>query len=268
MAQPGAGPALLQPMATMRMQQTVREAINRADELSRSAHQTEQEPMAQMLDSLRTALVHADEAIGGGRSVLPIVPDLVRLLDELSAVVDRVGPDLRLRCREAITSFRALADTMERDLDSIAPSLELESKPLLGVLPLARVIPQDIHSLMDYAAGGTCLGTALWAETSNAKLAGAMLGTSVLCVSALSDYRLSAVKLIPIEAHEAIDHLWGAAAIAAPFVLGYWRKDPAVAAIHVLTGASTILASLFTDYRAADGVGRTREEIDAALRAG
>jgi hypothetical protein len=255
-------------MASLTMQRDVREAINRADELSRSAHENQHEPVAQVLDSIRTALIHADEALGGGRSALPIVPDMIRLLDELTSYADRVGPELRVRYHEGIGSFRALVGRMERDLDAVSPSLELPAKPLLGVLPLARIIPQDIHSMMDYAAAGTCLGTAMWADTTGARVAGAMLGASGLCVSALTDYRLSAAKIIPIEAHEAIDHVWGLATMAAPFVLGYWKKDPAVAAIHVLTGASTILASLFTDYRAAEGVGRTPEEIDAALRGG
>jgi hypothetical protein len=39
----------------------------------------------------------------------------------------------------------------------------------------------------------------------------------------MTDYRLSVAKVIPIEAHEVIDHAWGLAAIAAPFVLGYWK---------------------------------------------
>lgn len=255
-------------MAQMMMQKGVREAINYADELSRSAHESHHEPVAQALDSLRTALTRADEALGGGHSVLPILPDLARILDELAAFTDKVGPDLRHRYHDSLQTFRRLLTEMERDLDAISPSLELESKPLLGVLPLARMIPQDVHSLMDYGAAGTCLGTALLADTASAKGAGAFLGASVFCVSLLSDYRLSLAKVIPIEAHEAIDHAWGLTAIAAPFVLGYWKRDPAVAAIHIITGASTILASLFTDYRAAEGVGRTPEEIDAALRGG
>jgi len=255
-------------MSQMMMRKGVREALNHADELSRSAHESHHEPVAQALDSLRTALMHADEALGGGRSVLPLLPEMAHILDELATFSDRVGPDLRNRYHDSIETFRSLLHAMERDLDAIAPSLELESKPLFGVLPLARTIPQDVHSMMDYAAGGTCIGTALLAETASAKGAGAFLGASVLCVSLLTDYRLSLAKIIPIEAHEAIDYGWGLTAIAAPFVLGYWKRDPAVAAIHVITGASTILASLFTDYRAAAGVGRTAEEIDAALRGG
>ncbi len=255
-------------MPQLTMQRGVREAINHADELSRSAHENHHEPVAQALDSLRTALVHADEALGGGHSILPILPEMARILEELANFTERVGPDLRGRYKDSLLTFQHLLHEMERDLDALAPSLELESKPLFGVLPVARVIPQDVHSMMDYAAGGTCIATSLMAETTAGRVAGAFLGGSVLCVSALTDYRLSFAKIIPIETHEALDHLWGLTAIAAPFVFGYWKRDPAVAALHVIAGASTILASLFTDYRAAEGVGRTPEEIDAALRAG
>src|SRR5687768_406923 len=96
------------PMAQITMQKGVREAINHADELSRSAHENLHEPVAQALDSLRTALMHADEALGGGRSVLPILPDMARILDELAVFADRVGPDLRLRYNESIDTFRKL----------------------------------------------------------------------------------------------------------------------------------------------------------------
>lgn len=246
----------------------VRVAINRADELSRSAHEAHHEPVAQALDSLRTALIHVDEALGGGHSALPMVPELIRIVDDLASFSERVAPEVRTMYRDALVGFRGLVHQLERDLEAIAPSLELPSKPLLGKLPLARVLPQDLHSMMDYASGATCLATSLMADSTSGKVAGAALGASVVCVSALTDYRLSAAKLIPIEAHEAIDHLWGLGAIIAPFALGYWKKDPAVAAIHVMTGASTILASLFTDYRAAKGVGRSVEEIDALLREG
>jgi hypothetical protein len=67
----------------------------------------------------------------------------------------------------------------------------------------------------------------------------------------MTDYRLSIVKVIPIKAHEASDYLWGAAAIAAPFALGYWKRAPHVAMMHIVAGAGTILASMVTDYRSA-----------------
>lgn len=124
------------------------------------------------------------------------------------------------------------------------------SRPLLG-LPLARVIPQDVHSVMDYANGVAVGSGAFMADCDPvARTVSIALASSVAMVSALTDYRLSAAKVIPIEAHEAIDHLWGVAAIAAPFVFGYWKRSPRVALMHVMSGAGTILASLFTDYRA------------------
>ncbi len=125
------------------------------------------------------------------------------------------------------------------------------SEPLLGVLPLARLIPQDVHSMMDYANGAAVGAGALMTDDPAARIASIALGASVIGVSALTDYRLSVAKVIPIEMHEATDYLWGAAAIAAPFVFGYWKRAPRVAMMHVMSGAGTILSSLLTDYRSA-----------------
>ena|SRR5688572_2092187 len=123
------------------------------------------------------------------------------------------------------------------------------SKPLFGVLPISRLIPQDVHSVMDYVDGLATGSGALMTDDPAARIASAVLGTSVIGLSAVTDYRLSAAKLVPIEQHEAADYLWGIAAVAAPFVLGYWKRAPRVALMHVLAGAGTILTSLFTDYR-------------------
>jgi hypothetical protein len=135
----------------------------------------------------------------------------------------------------------------------------IPARPLLGKLPLARVIPQDVHSVMDYADAGGVLAGAFVSECPKARAASSILGGSGLVASALTDYRLSLAKVIPIEAHEVIDYSFGVCAIAAPFVLGYRKTAPLVAASHVLIGVGTILASLFTDYRAYRGVGRRSE---------
>jgi hypothetical protein len=121
---------------------------------------------------------------------------------------------------------------------------------LLGFLPLARWIPQDVHSVMDYGNALFAGSGALMTDDPRARIASLALCGSDVMTSALTDYRLSVAKVIPIRTHEAIDHLWGLAAIAAPFVLGYWKTAPRVAMTHVIAGASNILASLITDYRA------------------
>ncbi|MGK3964683.1 hypothetical protein WMF38_10960 [Sorangium sp. So ce118] len=136
----------------------------------------------------------------------------------------------------------------------------IPARPLLGALPIARVVPQDVHSVLDYSNGLIVALAGLSARRSSAKIAGVVLGASVVSVSMLTDYRLSLAKLIPIEVHEAIDYAWSASAIAAPFVFGYAKRSPLAALIHVATGAATILGSMLTDYRAVRGVGR-RERI-------
>lgn len=132
----------------------------------------------------------------------------------------------------------------------------IPAEPLFGVLPIKRVIPQDVHSVLDYSNGIVVAWSGLTSYSRDARIAGAVLGASVIGVSLLTDYRMSVAKLIPIEVHEAIDHVWGAALIAAPFVLGYNKRAPLTTLFHVLTGAAAILGSLFTDYRAERGVGR------------
>jgi hypothetical protein len=204
--------------------------------------------VAQALSELETELIRIEAKLGGGRKdeVFPSVLELA--IERLGGFIEDAG---------AIDGeqIKALMKSVERIVKALAASREIPSRPLLGVLPLRRIIPQDVHSAADYAAGLTAGAGALVGESTEAKIASAALSAAGLGVSACTDYRLSAVKLIPIEAHEVIDYVWGAAAIAAPFALGYYKKDPVAAALHIFAGASTIVASLFTDYRAAVGVG-------------
>jgi hypothetical protein len=130
------------------------------------------------------------------------------------------------------------------------------ARPLFGRLPLARVIPQDVHSVMDYLDGGSVLAGAFLTGCAKARAASWVLGGSTLAASSITDYKLSLAKLVPIEAHEVVDYAFGLSAIAAPFVLGYRKTAPRVAALHVAIGIGALVASLFTDYRAYRGVGR------------
>lgn len=123
------------------------------------------------------------------------------------------------------------------------------SQPVHG-LPLARVIPQDCHSFMDYANGLMAASTAFATDDVRARVAGVLLASSMIGISAVTDYRISVGKLVPVEVHEVTDYVWGITAIAAPFVAGYWRTAPKVAIAHVAAGIGTIIASLVTDYRA------------------
>ncbi len=122
--------------------------------------------------------------------------------------------------------------------------------PLLKVLPIKRWIPQDVHSMMDYAGGlAVASGWFMDHDDDAACWASMALGAGVIGVSLMTDYRLSIAKIIPIRAHETADYLWGASCIALPFALGYWKSSPRVAMTHIAVGVGTIIASLFTDYR-------------------
>lgn len=126
------------------------------------------------------------------------------------------------------------------------------SPPVLG-LPVKRTIPMNVHSVMDYQAAASAATAGMLAGGS-AALAGSALGLAGLSVALLTDYKLSLAKLIPIEVHEVIDYVWGATAIAAPFLFGYAKKSPVATLAHIVLGATTIVASLFTDYRSAKGM--------------
>lgn len=133
--------------------------------------------------------------------------------------------------------------------------LPIPSRPLLGRLPLRRVVPQDVHSVMDYAGGLALLLAGAAAKSSVGKSTGFALGAAMIGTSLFTDYRLSLAKLVPIEAHEMGDYAIGAAAIVAP--LSFAASGGRVSRwLQLAVGATTILASLFTDYRAVRGVGR------------
>lgn len=159
------------------------------------------------------------------------------------------------------TTLKAsLMELTEGDAESLAEMLHLNaregrpSRPIMG-LPVRRLVPQDAHSLLDYASGLALIAAGQVSGNSMARIAGTALGSMLLGVSFLTDYRMSLAKVIPIEIHEVSDYVGGAAAIAAPFALGYHRKSPIAAWVHAATGVATIVASLFTDYRASRGVG-------------
>ncbi|WP_437627161.1 hypothetical protein [Sorangium sp. So ce1151] len=136
---------------------------------------------------------------------------------------------------------------------AVQQNAAIPSKLLFGVLPLKRLIPQDVHSVLDYSNGLMVAMAGLASGRTEAKVAGALLGASVISVSLLTDYRLSLAKLIPIEMHEVLDYAWSASVIAAPFVLGYRKRAPLASMIQIATGAANIMGSLITDYRAARG---------------
>lgn len=231
----------------------VRNALSVADELSRYEHYLGHDDLAGGLAALRSALGDLEREVGRSHAdpTTPqpwIAESVERSLEALLIHRHRVSRGLRVRTEELIASTErvsiALWDPEER----------VPAKPVLGALPVARVVPQDVHSAMDYVHGACFAASAVLARTGRARVVGVVLGAELGATTLVTDARLSPVRLLPIETHEAVDYLTGIAAIAAPFVLGYARKDPVAAMLHVALGVGTLLTSLLTDYRGSRGI--------------
>jgi hypothetical protein len=132
----------------------------------------------------------------------------------------------------------------------------IPAAPVLGHLPLARIVPQEVRSVVDYACGALVAGGALLTACPKARAASLILGGTGALGAGLADHRFGIAKVVPIETSEKLDHLWGISAIALPFALGYWKTAPRVAAGHVLAGVAKLAIALVTDYRASRGIGR------------
>ena len=231
----------------------VRNALSVADELSRHEHYLGNDNLAGGLAALRSALGDLERDVGRSHAdpTTPqpwIVEAVERSLESLLIHRHDVPRSLRARTGQLIASAERVSIALW-DPDERVPS-----KPVLGALPLARVIPQDVHSVLDYVHSAGFFASVAIARTSRARAVGLALGAGLGGASLVTDYRLSVAKLLPIETHEKADYAGGIAAILAPFVLGYARKDPVAAMIHVGLGLGTLVTSLLTDYRATKGV--------------
>lgn len=233
----------------------LRNALSLADELGRYEHARGDDDLVAHLAALRTVLAELERDVGRGsyeQALSPVRTSAERvggILGALRARRGRVPRELRSRVSQLVASAERVRRGMER------PDGRVPSKPLLG-LPLARIVPQDAHSAVDYAVAAAYLVSGRLARTERGRNVGMALSGAVGGAALVTDDRLGAVKLLPIEVHEALDLTSGLVAVVAPFALGYARRDPVPAVVQVAAGLVTIVTSLFTDYRASSGVTR------------
>lgn len=231
----------------------IRNALSVADELSRHEHYLGQDELAGSLSALRCALGDLERDVGKSHTDVS-APDPVTVES-----VERALQSLIIRRHDVPRSLRARTEELLASAERVSialwdPTERVPSKPLLGALPIARVVPQDVHSVLDYVHAAGFFASAKLARTGRGRAVGVALGAGIGGASAITDYRLSAAKVLPIELHETLDYAGGLTAIAAPFLLGYVKKDPIAALMHIGLGIGTIVTSLFTDYRASKGV--------------
>jgi hypothetical protein len=92
-----------------------------------------------------------------------------------------------------------------------------------------RPVDATLHGVVDYNAGAFLLtafpklaGIAGTRSARQIRTAGAIHAG----YSALTDYPLGIVKLVPYRAHLALDAIGAVALAATPFVTGQWKKGP------------------------------------------
>lgn len=248
----------------------IRNALMISDELARHEHSLGKDELAGSLSALRSALGDLERDVGRSYD------DFTAPEPAVVEAVERALESLIIRRAEVPRHLRARTEQLLGSAERVSialwdPEERIPSKPLLGRLPLARVIPQDVHSGLDhFHAAGFALSAVL-ARTTRGRAVGAALSASLFGMSAVTDCRASVTKLLPIEIHEGIDHAAALTAIAAPFVLGYAKKDPIASMIQIGLGIGHLVTSLITDYRAHHGLtlpirskGGPHEDVAAA----
>lgn len=247
----------LNTMDAIALHTELRNVLSLADELGRHEHALGKQTVAAQLAALRTTIAELEREAGRTHSYVHIPsPVLVAQLERSLATIRDRAEEIPMQLRPRIVM---LMEGVERIIfASLQPASTIPAKPLLGVLPLARVIPQDVHSIGDYLVSAAYFASAIVARTSRGRAVGVLLGAVHGGVSLATDMKLSLAKIIPIETHEVMDHASGVKACASPLALGYLRKDPIASAIQIVAGLGTIALSLFTDYRAERGVGLAR----------
>ena len=112
-----------------------------------------------------------------------------------------------------------------------------------------RIIPTSAHGVIDYTNAFTLLvAPKLWRldEVPASAAAFYIAGGTLTATSLITDYELSAVNVLPMRAHLALDVASGAALAASPFILGFRQSGPRYWIAHVAIGATEIITAAMT----------------------
>ena len=130
-----------------------------------------------------------------------------------------------------------------------------------------RPVDSTLHGVVDYSAG-TFLLTAFpkLAKLEGTRAAGQIriAGAIHTGYATLTDYPLGIVKLLPYQAHLAIDALGAVALAATPFVTGQWKKGRKHWVPHVALAAFELSSLVMTDPT---GLGNFHGDVDAVREA-
>src|SRR3954451_5262383 len=130
-----------------------------------------------------------------------------------------------------------------------------------------RPVDTTLHGVVDYTAGATLLsvfpklaGIEGTRSARQIRAAGAIHAG----YSTLTDYPLGVVKVIPFQAHLALDALGAVALAATPFVTGQWKQGPKQWVPHVGLALFELSSLAITDPT---GRGDYHGDVEAVRRA-
>lgn len=109
-----------------------------------------------------------------------------------------------------------------------------------------RFIPTQAHGVLDYLTGGTLLAAPTLLGIRDVPASARILvlaGAGAVAYSAITDYELGIVGLLPMPAHLALDAASGALLASSPWLLGFAKNGPRYWLPHAVIGAMEILAA-------------------------
>ena len=109
-----------------------------------------------------------------------------------------------------------------------------------------RMIPPQVHGVLDYLTGGMLLSAPKVLGLSDVPASARVLrlaGGSAILYSLLTDYELGVVRLLPMPAHLAMDAASGAFLASSPWLLGFAEEGPRYWLPHVVVGATEMLVA-------------------------
>lgn len=106
------------------------------------------------------------------------------------------------------------------------------------------------HGYIDYGYGAALFAAPYVAQfDETARMTSLSIGAMHTGLSLITNYPLGAARVVPFWLHGAIEFAMGLTMIAAPWLLGFAKKDKAATTFFVTSGASVLMLWTFTDYR-------------------
>ena len=109
-----------------------------------------------------------------------------------------------------------------------------------------RFLPTRLHGVIDYLWGAALLTTPWllgYADVPAAKWLALVFGIGAFLYSAVTDYELGLLRILPMPVHLALDGLGGVFLAASPWIFGFSDR---VFGPHLAFGLFSVVASLVT----------------------